>query len=214
MNHHRCPWPSPAALRQLQRRIDQRQAEQLARSAARPADGLHHAAQTDLGSPGNRAGRIGLGKAARNQHAPGVGRGGIPVPAHLPRGHSGHHLGHLGGPGWFADHRIERLDRHFIGAGHHPPRRILSIRQIEPGAFIDQPLAQLAFRRSAQCSRAGVAVQPVERDDPVSQRAGRHIGGDHVDPGDQARVSRPGAGQRRQGCDPQRAFIDPHWPRR
>ncbi len=123
----------------------------------------------------------------------------------LPLADADHHLGRLVRPARLAEHRIERLDRHLVARDHHPPGRAGLVGEIEARAFIDEALAQLELGGRAHLGGARRAGHLVERDDPVGERAGRHVGGRHVDGGDQPRIGGAGAGERGERRDPHAA---------
>ena len=129
------------------------------------------------------------------------------MPADLPCPGTDHHLGHVSRPGRLGHHRVERLQGHLVAAGHHPPRRVVAVGQVEAGAFINQPLAQLAFGCGAQHRGARRGRQTVKRNDPVGQRRGRHFGRNHVDLGDQPGFCCPGPGKRAQRSDPHQPLV-------
>src|SRR3546814_14616985 len=57
------------------------------------------------------------------------GRG--PMAAALALGDADHQLARVILPPLAAEHGLERLDRHFVAAHHHPPRRLRVVDEVE-----------------------------------------------------------------------------------
>src|SRR3546814_16047732 len=49
-----------------------------------------------------------------------------------------------------AEHGLERPDRHFVAAHHHPPRRLRVVDEVEACAFVNEALAKLGLGLGAE----------------------------------------------------------------
>src|SRR3546814_10267300 len=62
-----------------------------------------------------------------------------------------------------------------------PPRRLRVVDEVEARAFVKEALAKLGLGLGAEARGVPDARRPFERDEPVGERAGRHILRRHVD---------------------------------
>ena len=127
--------------------------------------------------------------------------------ARLAQRGANHHLGFLVAPAGTSQHRVHRAQRHFIVRTHHPPCRAPLVGQVEPRAFINEPLPQHRFGIGPQGGvRAG---ETVDDHQPFGERRGRHIGGREPDLAEHrgfgSAVAREGA----ERCDAQQARVAP-----
>src|SRR3546814_11987662 len=100
------------------------------------------------------------------------GRG--PMAAALALGDADHQLARVILPPLAAEHGLERLDRHFVAAHHHPPRRLRVVDEVEARAFVNEALAKLGLGLGAEARGVPDARRPFDRDEPVGARVGRH----------------------------------------
>src|SRR3546814_16737073 len=101
------------------------------------------------------------------------GRG--PMAAALALGDADHQLARVILPPLAAEHGLERLDRHFVAAHHHPPRRLRVVDEVEARAFVNEALAKLGLGLRAEARGVPDARRPFERAAPVGGRAGTHL---------------------------------------
>ncbi|OPZ60808.1 MAG: hypothetical protein BWY87_00251 [Deltaproteobacteria bacterium ADurb.Bin510] len=143
---------------------------------------LARACEAGRGQAGHRHGLEAPGEGVHGQHAPGVGRGGVPVAALQAVQRPAHQARDVGLPGLIGHEADDCAQAVLVAADHQPPQLVAGFaREAHGGAAHGQACAQNLERRvqvQVAVGQLGVARQDV---DQVEYRAGRPVGRPEVD---------------------------------